>query len=187
MDCPKVFNNLVAYLDGALDKTSSSQIKGHLASCHACKQEAQLLAKTWDLLDNYPALDLKPQVLNQTKAKVEELVREKTAGHSRPWTWKKIAGLATAAALLIGLGLAWFTDTFRPSTDPVIQIAQTQEVKELKVLLDCYTEFLEDLEEISEDYYDIQEKNGLEELPTFSISEGSANSSVLPKDKNIRT
>lgn len=186
MDCPKVLNNLVAYLDGALDENSSSQIKEHLTSCHDCNKEVQRLEKTWALLDNYPELELKAGMVNQTMAKIKTLAQEKPAWIPRPWAWEKIAGLATAAVLLIALSLIWINHTPKTSIDPGLHIAETQEVKELKVLLDYYTDFLEDLEEASENYYDIKHKNGLEELPSFFISEEPFNSFILPEDKNIK-
>lgn len=51
MRCKKAKEKLSAFIDNALDREKTLEIKQHLAECSYCEQELELLAKTWDVLD----------------------------------------------------------------------------------------------------------------------------------------
>ncbi len=55
MDCKKVKNLLVSYLEGDLSIELRSVVDQHLAVCAGCRMEKELLHKSWETLDDYPA------------------------------------------------------------------------------------------------------------------------------------
>lgn len=174
MDCKTVLKNIVAYLDGELDKDLSARIGRHLESCPACNKEARLLFKAWNLLDEFPELAPREKIIRGVKERLKGIDREKKVLLPVNWGWQKIAGLATAAVLIIVFGVCLVTDVFQPAEPPAqpdIKITGTEEAEELKVRLDYYAEFLNNLEEVDESYYDISVKEDSGKIPSFSFPE----------------
>ena len=74
--CKKTQKQLVAYLNLQLSEEKAGVVDEHLASCTLCKQEAEKLQETWDLLGSfapdrdYP--DLTPAILEKIDAPAEK-------------------------------------------------------------------------------------------------------------------
>ena len=74
--CKKAQKKLIAYLNLQLEEEKTRIIEEHLASCSLCKQEAEKLQATWDLLGSY-ALDrdypdLTSAILEKMAAPIEK-------------------------------------------------------------------------------------------------------------------
>ena len=82
MECKNVVNALPAYLDLALNKGEESDIKGHLAQCPDCRNEALLLSSSWNALgvleSIQPSEDFRARFW--ARARREEKAREAQTG-----------------------------------------------------------------------------------------------------------
>ena len=54
MNCDQVREQLPDYWTGALDETTEPEIQAHLASCSACRAEAETLGAIWKKLGAIP-------------------------------------------------------------------------------------------------------------------------------------
>ena len=74
--CKKVQKTLVAYLNRQLAEEKTGEIGEHLASCSLCKQEAEKLQATWNLLESYTLdrdfPDLAPAIFEKIDASTEK-------------------------------------------------------------------------------------------------------------------
>jgi len=58
MRCRTLRKRLSGFLDGELSHQQAAQIKQHLASCAACRQEAEELSQTYQLLGEWTLLSV---------------------------------------------------------------------------------------------------------------------------------
>ena len=74
--CKKAQKQLAAYINLQLAEEKAGEIEGHLASCPLCKQEAEKLQETWDLLGSYAPdrdyPDLTPAILEKIDTPAEK-------------------------------------------------------------------------------------------------------------------
>jgi hypothetical protein len=74
--CKKTQKKLIAYLNLQLEEAQTKEIGKHLASCSLCKQEAEKLRATWDLLGSYTLdrdfPDITPALLEKIEAPGEK-------------------------------------------------------------------------------------------------------------------
>jgi anti-sigma factor RsiW len=96
MNCSYVREYLLALLYGDLDATTTSAVRSHLASCHACLRELAGLEQVRGALDSIPApsvqVDL-PRLFEQAAAR--------QARQARHWRRATVAVCGVAAALLV--------------------------------------------------------------------------------------
>ncbi len=101
---------LGAYVLGVLDSAERHAVEGHLEDCAVCRDEVARLSAVRPLLDRIdaaeagddrllPPADLAPRVLLSAAGAAGRLRREVVR-------WRVLAGLSTAAALVIG-ALVW--------------------------------------------------------------------------------
>lgn len=117
MECKEVLENLVAFLDGELDKDLNAQISRHMESCNLCTKEARLLSKTWHILDKFPELEPNEKVIRQIQEKVRAINNQKPDLLLWRWRWVRIAVLSTAAVLIITLGIHFMVTGLKPLPD----------------------------------------------------------------------
>jgi anti-sigma factor RsiW len=63
-------SNFVAYLDGELSEEETHQIEQMLAQSQVARHELDSLARTWELLDSLPRVQLGEEFTNKTMASV---------------------------------------------------------------------------------------------------------------------
>ena len=117
MECKEVLENLVAFLDGELDKDLNAQISRHMESCNLCTKEARLLSKTWHILDKFPELEPNEKIIRQIQEKVRAINNQKPDLLLWRWRWVRIAVLSTAAGLIITLGIHFMVTGLKPLPD----------------------------------------------------------------------
>ena len=70
--CKKARKHLFAYLNLQLEDQKAKEIEGHMARCPLCRQEAEGLQATWNLLGSYSVdrdfPDLMPGILDKMDA-----------------------------------------------------------------------------------------------------------------------
>ena len=96
MDCSKIQQELVAYLDSELGSGAAAGVRKHLERCPACKLEAQRLSAAGEMLDELgeiePAKDFTARTMQRAlSAPVEQAV-------SRLGVLRRLVPVAAAAA-----------------------------------------------------------------------------------------
>ena len=104
MNCEKISNSLVSYLDGYLDGRASAEerstVEAHLKSCGACRERAEEFRRLWDVMAEVPGVE--PSFGFDTR------LRQRIAAEGRPrfWTWLMPSPrLAAAVVALVGLSV----------------------------------------------------------------------------------
>jgi len=111
MNCEKVSQELIAYLDGRMDSAKRRETEEHLASCAACRGRAEQFRRVWTVMDEVPVIE--PSF--GFDARVRQRV---AAGPERGWlAWfVPQARLAFSAVLLIALTVWIAKRTSNPAT-----------------------------------------------------------------------
>jgi len=112
MNCEKVSQELVAYLDGRMDSAQRREAEEHLRSCAACRERAEQFRRVWTLMEEVPVIE--------PSFGFEARVRQRVAAEpQRGWfAWfAPQARLAFSAVLLIALTI-WVAK--RPPSSPAI-------------------------------------------------------------------
>jgi anti-sigma factor RsiW len=133
-------DDLVAYLDGELEKNAATELEAKLQRDPRIRAEADVLRKTWELLDYLP----RPQPSgNFTHRTMERLATQQRAFPlSRlPARWRSvILGVGWAAAVLIAsaVGFAGGKWLPHPEPQPVLDAQQQAEqealIRDLRVI-----------------------------------------------------
>lgn len=129
MDCERTRAHLSEWVDGRVVGTTRAELKEHLRSCGACREEERILRGTWVLLGHYPSIEPSAGFLRGIQARLR-----------RPLLWKIVAPLAAAAAAVV-ISVVVFVSPPATVTEPPV----TEEERELVENLDL----LEDYELVS--------------------------------------
>lgn len=120
-DCTAIRDDLVAFLDAALDATRARDVEAHLATCAACEAERRALAAAWSSLDLLPGAEIRPGFLAELEARIlrsEPRVEQPVALRALEGGRRANRGvhrwLAAAAAALIAAGAGLFVLTRSP-------------------------------------------------------------------------
>ncbi len=98
MDCKKAKNLIPEYLDQGLSSEDQKLLDKHLAGCHDCRRELEMLRSSWELLSEYEA----PAVEDDFTAKVVFRVQQKKSEMPEQTLWQKlIAGMTLSRAVVI--------------------------------------------------------------------------------------
>lgn len=103
MSCKDLENDLLMYVDRRLNDAEKSRVESHLASCAACRKEAEDLRRTWHLLGYLPGRtatgNLPARLLDAARL---QLAIERRWSHR---ILKHAPLIASAALLLIVVGV----------------------------------------------------------------------------------
>ncbi len=116
MQCEQVRDHLSAYLDRELTAELAAAVRGHLASCPACRQELEALRATADLLGRLPVreppADLPADVMGEIERRVlapsdgaGSTMPERTLALHRARLWPRVLAVAACVALATGIGV----------------------------------------------------------------------------------
>lgn len=75
MHCDKIIERLPAFQDGALTPPETQEVRSHLTSCPRCRDDMELLSRTWNALALLKPLTPSPDF----RARFWERVREEDA------------------------------------------------------------------------------------------------------------
>src|SRR5437773_227270 len=141
--------DLVAYLDGELDETAAQQIEQVLSRSEVARHEVDVLARTWDLLDQLPRAKVSEDFARNTISKLQAV--ENTQPLLRDQPWYRPARRGAVFALWAG-GLACAAFVGFAATHRWVPNETDQLLDELPIVekLDQYSEvgsvrFLEEL------------------------------------------
>lgn len=116
MDCAKIREQLVAYLDEELSPQEKAACESHLETCPLCRKEKEILECTWQLLDAIPSTEPSPVF----RARFWERVRQE----EQSWFWlpfprlvPAMAGFLAVWVVGVGVGSVAFMRKSAPSQD----------------------------------------------------------------------
>jgi len=147
MNCKRMENRLIAYLDRRASPADRREVEAHLAACGACRTRAEEFRRLWAVIDELPAEEPSPAFDARLRARL-------AAEPARPsvWSWLLPSPrLAFAVSLLLALSV-WIS-SLPPVTPPAppapaISEAEFKMIKDLPVLEDY--EVLANFEALSE-------------------------------------
>ncbi|HVB36524.1 MAG TPA: zf-HC2 domain-containing protein [Candidatus Acidoferrales bacterium] len=132
MNCEKISNALVAYLDGRANSDERGVVEAHLKLCAACQERADEFRRLWQVMAEVPAVE--------PSLGFDARLRQRIAAAPRPKFW---AGMlpaprfAFSVALLVALSV-WVGGRQPRSVNPQIATANSEEqfrmIKDLGVL-----------------------------------------------------
>ena len=100
MNCEKVSNSLIGYLDGRATDAERSVVEAHLKLCAPCRERADEFRRLWNVMSEVPAIE--PSFAFDAR------VRQRIAAAGRPrlWAWLMPSPrLAAAVVALVGLSV----------------------------------------------------------------------------------
>jgi anti-sigma factor RsiW len=128
---------LVAYLDGELGEKAAQAFEARLSRDRELRAEADVLKKTWDMLDYLPRAEPSASFTHET---LERLAVQTTGGpgKARLRLWRVALYGGWAAAVLIAVGAGLFAARFMgPAVQPVTPSPSGQQVDvELLIIRD---------------------------------------------------
>ena len=129
-DVPGLDEDLVAYLDGELDDTTSKRLEERLSNDETARQRLRALAVSWDLLDHLPRAATDESFTRTTVELIAVEARKDVdaeeaaipSRNRRRWIGGLIAGLAAAMIGFVAVVVAWPDENERLLRDlPVVQ------------------------------------------------------------------
>ncbi len=135
MNCERMENRLIAYLDGRASQAERREVEDHLAACTACRTRAEEFRRLWNVLDEVPMEEPLPTFDARVRARI-------AAEPARPSVWSWLVPsprLAFAVSLLLILSV-WIS-SLPPAnppaaSTPVNSEAEFKMIKDLPVLED---------------------------------------------------
>jgi anti-sigma factor RsiW len=123
--CHWVRSVLAAYLDGELKPSTAAAVRKHLEGCRECREHAQGLAETWDVLDEVPAPPVRSGFTQRMMARIVEEKEldalEARLNPNRRLRQVMAAASGLAAGLVLGLALWAWTSLAEQPRSPVEQ------------------------------------------------------------------
>lgn len=82
MNCARIEQSLVAYLDGRASAGERREVEAHVASCKGCRTRVEEFRRLWDILDEVPMQEPSPAFDARLRARI-------AAQPPRPrvWAW----------------------------------------------------------------------------------------------------
>jgi anti-sigma factor RsiW len=116
---------LIAYLDGEMDENTAHAFETRLRRDAALRAEAEVMKKTWELLDYLPRPEPSPQFTHRTLERLT--VQDLQNQSAKAWRWKWLAPIGWAAGLLLAIGAGLFgANLFWPAPNSLPPAAPVQ-------------------------------------------------------------
>jgi anti-sigma factor RsiW len=128
MNCERISNALIPYMDGRADATERREVEAHLAGCDACRVRVEEYRKLWNVLDEVPATEPSFGFDARLHTRIAEEPRHKWFG----WLVPSLR-LAFATALLVALSV-WMANWPAERQEMMTSEKQFQMIRDLRVL-----------------------------------------------------
>jgi anti-sigma factor RsiW len=131
---PEQREDLVAYLDGELSEAATQEIESTLVREPGIRQEVDLLARTWDLLDVLPQKPASGHFTAKTMASIAvERPPETPAERRRKWIRRGVTGLAWAGGVFLAAAIGFLSANRWIQTDADLLVEKLPLVQEIDV------------------------------------------------------
>ena len=104
MKCRNIQKKLSAYQDRELEPREQEQVRSHLLSCRACREQYAELERVWQTLGGLEEIHSGPWFYGQVVRKIKE-PRERGLLQGLQWVFRMLRAPAIASIILI-IGLA---------------------------------------------------------------------------------
>ncbi len=128
MNCERISNALVPYMDGRANATERREVETHLAGCDACRARVEEYRKLWNVLDEVPATEPSFGFDARLRARIAAEPRRNWFGWLVP-----SPRLAFTTALLVALSV-WMAKLPAERQDTITAEKQFLMIKDLGVL-----------------------------------------------------
>ena len=98
MECSKVHNELIFFIEGNLDEKRSAEIKEHLADCRECSAFADMLRESLDVIEEEKSIPEDKGFADRIIAKIDSGERTQ-----KPRTLNILRYAAAAAVIIFGV------------------------------------------------------------------------------------
>lgn len=128
MNCEKVSNSLVSYLDGRASAEERSMVEAHLQSCAACRERAEEFRRLWDVMAEVPTVE--------PSFGFDARLRQRIATEGRPrlWNWL-MPSPRLAAAVVVLVGLSVFVSV-KPNNSVTVGNSQANSEEQFRMIKD---------------------------------------------------
>lgn len=142
MNCERISNALIPYMDGRADAAKRREVEAHLAGCDACRARVEEYRKLWNVLDEVSATEPSFGFDARLRARI-------AAEPRRNWfAWLVPSPrLAFATAFLVALSV-WMANLPAERQETMTSEKQFQMIRDLSVLENY--EVLSNFEALSE-------------------------------------
>jgi anti-sigma factor RsiW len=100
MKCSKIQKKLSAYQDNELETHEREEVRSHLLSCLACREEFAELERVWQTMGGLEEIHPDPWFYGQIVRKIKQ-PREQGLLQSLQWVFQELRGPAIASIILI--------------------------------------------------------------------------------------
>ena len=153
MNCQRIENNLIAYLDGKANPSQRREVETHLAECAACRERAEQFRALWGVLDELPVISPSPSFDAAVRAHV--LREPRRAGF---WSWLVPSPRVAFAVTALVVFSVWLSSL--PPAHPPAAVAVQSSEADFKMI--------EDLP-VLENYDVLANFDALSELPAQPV------------------
>jgi anti-sigma factor RsiW len=165
MNCERIENQLIAYLDGKAKPAERRQVESHLAECAACRQRVDEFRLVAGLLDELPAITPSPSFDAELRARVAAEPQRASL-----WGWMMPSPQFAFAVTALLVCSIWLT-SIRPGRPPVAPSAQQSSSEiEFNVINNL---------PVLEDYDVLSNFDALSELPVQQAAPAPAQAPAL--------
>ncbi len=135
MNCERMENRLIAYLDGRARAAERREVEAHLAACSACRTRAEEFRLLWGVLDEVPMRDPSPAFDAHLRTRIAA-----EPPRPSPWAWlvpQPRLAFAVSLLLLLSLWMSSLPPGEKPGVPgPAGSEAEFKMIKDLPVLED---------------------------------------------------
>lgn len=144
MDCKRIKDELVAYLDGELGESAAAAVRGHLERCPACKLDLERLSAAGSILGEIRDIEPSADFTARTMRRALDAPQLRV---SRSALMRRLVPAVAAAVVLVALGL-WLLSPSGPESTESLDPVEMEIVENIDILENL--ELLEDLDLLSE-------------------------------------
>ena len=125
MNCPVRSGDkeiFIAYRAGNMAAEREAVFEGHLRACAECQRMAEAQTSGWSALDLWTPPDAPDNFDARVYARIEAALRRPWWKPEWNWSWRPVAPLALASALLVGVMLLKTPVLERPRQQPAASV-----------------------------------------------------------------
>jgi anti-sigma factor RsiW len=100
MKCRSVQKNLSAYQDRELEPKEQEQVRSHLLSCRACREQFAELERVWKIVGQFEEIPPDPWFYRRIVGKIKE-PRERSLLPGVQWVFQMLRASAIASIILL--------------------------------------------------------------------------------------
>lgn len=133
--CKKTRKYLSSFIEGEIAEELRLDIEAHLRACPGCRKEKELLARSWTILETWPAVEPSPDFKARFWQEVEALEHRRKIPWSYLFKWRLAPVLAAVFILILTGSLFFKIRTERINLVKEMELCQDLEIIENMDLL----------------------------------------------------